>query len=95
MRGSFLLRRIFSSVSLRRRTESRFHIFILSATQQSFKMAKSRDRRLQYGRFLSAEHQPSHKNPLKSFCAPSRLFYRCYKINLAKAFLSLPEKLFV
>src|SRR5579859_693473 len=30
MRGSFLLRRIFSSVSLRRRTESRFHIFIPS-----------------------------------------------------------------
>jgi hypothetical protein len=30
MRGSFPLRGIFSTVSLRRRQESRFHIFMLS-----------------------------------------------------------------
>src|SRR2546425_1257625 len=71
MRGSFPLRGIFSTVSLRRRQESRFHIFILSVAKDLLLAQQQILRRLRLLRMTAPANRVTiaklgHHRPLGS-----------------------------
>src|SRR3989442_107660 len=95
MRGSFPLRGIFSTVSLRRRQESRFHIFILSVAKDLFLAQQQILRRLRVLRMTASASRATlaklghHRCGLEIDRVPSRSD-RDSPIEAASRFAELP-----